>query len=382
MDELGRIYSIINELSDQLAQNQKTTAALQAQAAALKNQAAESGSGFALRRFNTDIANETFESELERSNAQIVIENQSLLHENKQLSILLKEYENTLETVMTKFRNHSLASQQYELNLTRHYEALLMTRETQALSHDLASDTEIAHSVQRVAHLLRATLRAMAGEDPDPDLEYEAGEYIDPTDLLSLVDALDGTETEEEGRADWAVEREAEIARLEEENAALRRMLGIDPETLERHGVTLDLDREPGRYAAILSSRRRSGSGHMHQGSGDGPRMSYWDNAQVQQQQQQQQQMQQQQQQQQQQQMQQQPQPYPPQQPQQMQPQQQQRAMDMQPMMRAGPATRRPGMFGAGRGMVPGAMGPAPPNLWNQQMDNRGWQTTPPEFSR
>jgi hypothetical protein len=43
-------------------------------------------------------------------NAQIVIENQTLLHENKQLSILLKEYEGTLETVMAKFRNHAVCS--------------------------------------------------------------------------------------------------------------------------------------------------------------------------------------------------------------------------------------------------------------------------------
>lgn len=51
---------------------------------------------------------ETFESELERMNAHIVIENQTLLHENRQLSILLKEYEATLETVMAKFRNHAV----------------------------------------------------------------------------------------------------------------------------------------------------------------------------------------------------------------------------------------------------------------------------------
>lgn len=51
---------------------------------------------------------EFFESELERMNAQIVIENQTLLHENKQLSMLLKEYEGTMETVMSKFRNHAV----------------------------------------------------------------------------------------------------------------------------------------------------------------------------------------------------------------------------------------------------------------------------------
>lgn len=83
-------------------------------------------SGFVLRRFNVDLSkgelchslrgvalylckpSETFESELERKNAQLIIENQSLLHENKQLNTLLKEYETTLETVMSKFRNHSV----------------------------------------------------------------------------------------------------------------------------------------------------------------------------------------------------------------------------------------------------------------------------------
>ena len=52
---------------------------------------------------------ESFESELERMNAQIIIENQTLLHENKQLSVLLKEYENTMENVMSKFRNHAVS---------------------------------------------------------------------------------------------------------------------------------------------------------------------------------------------------------------------------------------------------------------------------------
>jgi hypothetical protein len=51
---------------------------------------------------------ETFESELERMNAQIIIENQTLLHENKQLTTLLKEYEVTMETIMAKFRNHAV----------------------------------------------------------------------------------------------------------------------------------------------------------------------------------------------------------------------------------------------------------------------------------
>ena len=54
------------------------------------------------------VPSEVFESELERANAQIIIENHTLMQENKQLSALLKEYEETMETVMTKFRNHAV----------------------------------------------------------------------------------------------------------------------------------------------------------------------------------------------------------------------------------------------------------------------------------
>jgi len=43
-------------------------------------------------------------SEMERFSAALVMENQTLLHEHKQLRMLLREYEGTLETVMGKFR--------------------------------------------------------------------------------------------------------------------------------------------------------------------------------------------------------------------------------------------------------------------------------------
>lgn len=51
---------------------------------------------------------EFFSSKLERDNAKVVIENQTLLHENKQLSSLLKEYETTMDGIMSKVRNHSV----------------------------------------------------------------------------------------------------------------------------------------------------------------------------------------------------------------------------------------------------------------------------------
>lgn len=45
-----------------------------------------------------------FQTELESFASHLVLENQGLQHENKQLNALLKEYEQTLETVMGKFR--------------------------------------------------------------------------------------------------------------------------------------------------------------------------------------------------------------------------------------------------------------------------------------
>lgn len=53
---------------------------------------------------------EEFDSEVERLNATLVLENQSLQQENKQLSTLLKDYEVTLEAVMGKFRSHAVRS--------------------------------------------------------------------------------------------------------------------------------------------------------------------------------------------------------------------------------------------------------------------------------
>lgn len=53
---------------------------------------------------------EVFESELERLNATLVLENHSLQHENKQLSMLLKDYEGTLENIMGRFRSFAVRS--------------------------------------------------------------------------------------------------------------------------------------------------------------------------------------------------------------------------------------------------------------------------------
>jgi DnaJ-domain-containing protein 1 len=44
---------------------------------------------------------EVYESELERMNAAMTADNWSLQHDNKQLNAMIKEYEQTLETLMS-----------------------------------------------------------------------------------------------------------------------------------------------------------------------------------------------------------------------------------------------------------------------------------------
>ncbi|KAF8591694.1 hypothetical protein K439DRAFT_1241440, partial [Ramaria rubella] len=216
-NDILQLWRLVSELTDQLAHNRAITASLQAQAGSVKSAASHQGTGFALRRFNLHMTQEAFESELERMNATFVQQNAELQNDNKQLAALLKEYEQTLENVMSKFRTHAHAAQQHELSLTRHYESLLLSRETSLLSSDLVASTAYSHSLGRMSHLLRAALRACGGETPEvqefndgQDVERERGGYIEGS-----------------GMDDWALERESELARLEYENYELRRMLGI-----------------------------------------------------------------------------------------------------------------------------------------------------------
>jgi hypothetical protein len=51
---------------------------------------------------------ELFDSDLERSTVAVILENQALLQENKQSTSLMTDYEHTVETVMTKFRQHAV----------------------------------------------------------------------------------------------------------------------------------------------------------------------------------------------------------------------------------------------------------------------------------
>jgi hypothetical protein len=163
-EELQRLWSLVSELSSQLSANQQLCQSLQAQADELKGHALHSGTGYTLRRFNLDISKEKFESDLEKINASLVMENHTLAHENKQVNVLLREYEQTLEQIMTKFRSFSHATQQHTLALTSHYETLLANNVYDVASAELSINTSFSEHLTKLGGLVRQALRETDGE--------------------------------------------------------------------------------------------------------------------------------------------------------------------------------------------------------------------------
>ncbi|KAL4251499.1 hypothetical protein ABKN59_005095 [Abortiporus biennis] len=259
--ELLRAFQLLHEIAEQNAHNAKMTSDLLGYSGALKTQAVEATSNFSLRRMNVDISKETFESELERTNAQVIIENHSLLYENRELSMLLKEYEQTMENIMSKFRRHAVAAQQHELTLTRHYEQLLQSRENIILQTDLSANPSVALSLDRLSHNLRALIHSMAGAFPEDNQQNSEtstsnennsdNQQQQPRSDEELLDELLSDQN------DWAHEREEEIDRLTKENEELRKLLGIDQSTAEANGWMQDEERELSyisRYTPMIHS--------------------------------------------------------------------------------------------------------------------------------
>ncbi|ORY28801.1 hypothetical protein BCR39DRAFT_559365 [Naematelia encephala] len=263
-DALQRLYSSVCDLSEQNEKNQAMIAELKARNDNIKGQAAHIGNGFPLRRFNLDISDEEFQSELEGFAAHLVLENQQLQNENKQLGALLKEYEGTLDNVMGKFRGIAYSSQQHDLSLHSYYTSLLQTLQTAHSSAQLHDDTSLSLLLTRLSTLLRSALRSMGGEEPDPALPglltelshlANGGQPLSssdgsssppsspssskskksvlprapakPTPFPGFVPGSTGGYAGTQGQGDWALEREMEIQRLENENRALRDMLGV-----------------------------------------------------------------------------------------------------------------------------------------------------------
>ncbi|TYJ57351.1 hypothetical protein B9479_001890 [Cryptococcus floricola] len=306
-EELYRLWSLVGELSEQLSNNRALVTQLKARADNVQGQAVHVGTGFPLRRFNVDISAEEFQTELEAFSSHLVLENQQLQHENKQLNALLKEYEQTLETVMSKFRGVAHTSQQHDLSLHSYYTHLLQTLQTAHSSAQLHDSTSLSLLLNRLSTLLRSALRSMQGEDTGVEEQEDIGAMGKAIEEAERVLAGEGSSALEapapdessrgpsptsqplpsqsaktlpraphrpphfpgflpgssggyagtEGQADWALEREMEILRLEDENRQLREMLGI----AEESKVPLPLEQEvveEGKEGEEEAHRRKS----------------------------------------------------------------------------------------------------------------------------
>lgn len=321
-----RAWTLIHELSDQLAHNQKMITTLASQAGLLQVRAIRKPKGhflgcasdikFSARRLRLDSlrlrvsiyadstrifpkvcvvlfvrppvprdpqyfdasVTERFESEGERANAATVVENHTLVQENRQLSLLLKEYEHAMDNIMNKFRSYTVsvitlsrrsfvltwvtslqvAAQQHESNIVRHYVTLL-AQESQLARPEFANPTGTSMPLLHLSHNLRALIRTMAGraELDSPRQEGTSEEEAKPDG--NPPEELQDTESNEALLAlieehDWVVDRETEIQRLEAENERLRKMLGIDEASAREHGLLVDEERERDRYLSFGSS--------------------------------------------------------------------------------------------------------------------------------
>lgn len=84
---------------------------------------------------------------------------------------------------------------------------------------DLDANMAFSSSVSMLGKNLRKALRALDGEDTQ--------ESVDERDDMTALAA-----------SEWALDRECELARLEKENAELRRMLGLEVE-VEQTSISL-----------------------------------------------------------------------------------------------------------------------------------------------
>ncbi|KIM89386.1 hypothetical protein PILCRDRAFT_813313 [Piloderma croceum F 1598] len=214
---MNHLWGIISELSEQLSQNRSLAVSLYGQADSVNGQAVHGQTGFVLRRFNLDKPKDVYESELERMNVVMTEDNHALQQDNKQLNALIKEYEQTLETVMSAFRNRAREVQERELAVIREFESRILSLQDEDSAKRLAASTAQSESLARLSRSFRQFMRSVGGEEvdrPSPDDSPKTEDF----ESWSVASSS----------AELALERDCELARLEKENEELRRMLGMN----------------------------------------------------------------------------------------------------------------------------------------------------------
>jgi len=235
-----KLWSLAMELTEKLSNNRALLSNLRKQTEELKANALEIGTSYRVRRYNIDLSKQVFESELERNNAALVLENHALLYENRQLDSLLKEYEQSLQMVMAKVRHHSQVTAQHEGVLQKHYESLIASQEAEHKSvENSPGDDNFQHSLLRLKHLIKLAVHSQRQSGQEDETDNASISPLGSTSLEeSLIklgvnpdqpDSISEIGSADEHRQDWVDEREIEISRLQKENADIREALGIAP---------------------------------------------------------------------------------------------------------------------------------------------------------
>ncbi|KAG9298760.1 hypothetical protein G9A89_012828 [Geosiphon pyriformis] len=152
-EALSRTWQLVSELCSQLANNRNQIQSLEQQVTELQNRANEF-TGPLIRASIRAPPFESGSSEIERQNLRLIYENQQLNEENAALSLLVKEYETTLQVVMSKFRIQAHEIQQSKLQMQREYE-IMLEEETQKTSKASLENAELHSHLSIIGTLVR-----------------------------------------------------------------------------------------------------------------------------------------------------------------------------------------------------------------------------------
>ncbi|RIA87666.1 hypothetical protein C1645_827452 [Glomus cerebriforme] len=163
-EENPRLRNLAHELCNQLASNREKTRLYKKQISELKGRAEE----FDGHLYRPNYRGPPFDTgtEIERQNAQLIYENQLLNEENVALTAIVKEYEQSLKTIMMKFRYQAYEIQQSKLEMQRNYEILL--EEQRATTAQVLSENVLLQShLSNLGNLVREAYDAQSDSETD-----------------------------------------------------------------------------------------------------------------------------------------------------------------------------------------------------------------------
>ncbi|KAG5436869.1 hypothetical protein PCANB_001622 [Pneumocystis canis] len=129
-NDLGRVWKLIETLTEQLTINQEAIAVLKRQINILKDQLILIMPKTSTEQKVTDISL-TNDTTLTQAYAQLIQEHQTLKHENYALNTLLDAYENGIQEILLKIRAFIHDTTNQTLQLHKHYREQLLNQQEQ-----------------------------------------------------------------------------------------------------------------------------------------------------------------------------------------------------------------------------------------------------------